>query len=75
MTKATWQGREPHFHISSPHAGWGDGDTRPHADYVIPEDFPEAWRDRRMTIDVEAKAKERVVLALRDALAGVAART
>lgn len=75
LAAATWNGREPHFHISSPRAGWGDGDTRPHADYVTPDDFPEAWRGRRLTIDVEAKAKERAVLALRDALAGTPARS
>ncbi|MDQ2667005.1 MAG: UV DNA damage repair endonuclease UvsE [Gemmatimonadota bacterium] len=74
LAEATWKGREPHFHISSPRSGWGGGDKRPHADYVTPDDFPDAWRDRRMTIDVEAKAKERAVLSLREALAGVAAR-
>jgi UV DNA damage endonuclease len=66
---ATWGGREPHFHISSPRAGWDGGDPRPHADYVMPTDFPDAWRDQPFTVDVEAKAKERAVLALRDALA------
>ena len=70
LAESTWRGREPHFHISSPRTGWGDADTRPHADYVIPDDFPDAWRGRRLTIDVEAKAKERAVIALRDALAG-----
>jgi UV DNA damage endonuclease len=64
---ASWGAREPYFHISSPRAGW-DGDTRPHADYVSPADFPESWQELRVTIDVEAKAKERAVLALRDAL-------
>ena len=63
---ATWNGREPHFHISSPRAGWSGGDPRPHADFVTLSDFPDAWRDQRFTIDVEAKAKERAVLALRD---------
>lgn len=67
---ATWRGREPHFHISSPRAGWGGGDTRPHADYVIPDDFPDAWRQRCCTIDVEAKAKERAVIALRATVTG-----
>ncbi len=67
---ATWCEREPHFHISSPRNGWGNGDIRPHADYVIPDDFPDAWRGLRLTVDVEAKAKERAVLALRDAVAG-----
>ena len=64
---ASWGSREPYFHISSPRAGW-DGDARPHADYVSPADFPQSWRELRVTIDVEAKAKERAVLALRDAL-------
>ena len=65
---STWRGREPHFHLSSPRAGWGSGDPRPHADYVVPDDFPDAWRDRALTVDVEAKAKERSVLAIRDAV-------
>jgi UV DNA damage endonuclease len=60
--------REPHFHISSPRDCWGARDTRPHADFVKSDDFPDAWRARRMTIDVEAKAKECSVLALREAL-------
>jgi UV DNA damage endonuclease len=68
LATSTWGEREPHFHISSPRDGWGARDTRPHADYVIPDDFPDAWRGRRMTIDVEAKAKERAVLALREAV-------
>ena len=68
LAAATWREREPLFHISSPRDGWGARDTRPHADFVIRDDFPDAWRTRRMTIDVEAKAKERAVLALREAL-------
>jgi UV DNA damage endonuclease len=71
---ATWGDREPHFHISSPRAGWDGGDPRPHADYVIPSDFPDAWRGQRYTVDVEAKAKERAVLALRDVLVDPQAR-
>ena len=71
---ATWGGREPHFHISSPRAGWYDGDTRPHADYIAVGDFPDAWRDRALTVDVEAKAKERAVIAIKAAVgAGTAA--
>jgi UV DNA damage endonuclease len=61
---ATWGAREPYFHISSPRAGWDGGDLRPHADYVDPADVPEIWRVMRLTVDVEAKAKERAVLAL-----------
>jgi UV DNA damage endonuclease len=62
-------GRAPHFHISSPRAGWQGGDPRPHAEYVMLSDFPDAWRGQRLTVDVEAKAKERAVLALAAALA------
>ena len=65
---ATWGCREPWTHISSPREGWGAGNPRPHADYIDPRDFPEAWRGRRMTVDVEAKAKERAVVALMHAL-------
>jgi UV DNA damage endonuclease len=64
---ATWGAREPYFHISSARNG-SDGDARPHADYVAPDDVPEAWLGMSITVDVEAKAKERAVLALRDAL-------
>jgi UV DNA damage endonuclease len=69
---ATWGTREPYFHVSSPRAGLGGGDLRPHADYVNPADVPERWRAMRLTVDVEAKAKERAVLALREALATAA---
>jgi UV DNA damage endonuclease len=67
---ATWDCREPWTHISSPREGWGAGNPRPHADYIDPRDFPEAWRGLRMTVDVEAKAKERAVVALLSALRG-----
>ena len=65
---ATWRGREPWMHISSPRDGWRASNPRPHADYIDPEDFPAAWLGRRITVDVEAKAKERAVLALMEAL-------
>ncbi len=71
---ATWGDREPWAHLSSPRDGWDAPNPRPHADYVDPADFPESWRARRLTIDVEAKAKERAVLAIRDAVVGGAAR-
>ena len=61
---ATWGTREPYFHVSSPRAGFGGGDLRPHADYVNPDDVPALWRTMRLTVDVEAKAKERAVIAL-----------
>ena len=62
---ATWRGREPWVHISSPRDGWRAANPRPHADFIAPRDFPGEWLGRTMTIDVEAKAKERAVLALR----------
>ena len=68
----TWGLREPHFHISSPRAGWGGGDPRPHADYVMSSDFPDNWLSERYTVDVEAKAKERAVLALRHSVTDLA---
>lgn len=71
---ATWGEREPYFHVSSPRAAPGEGDCRPHADYVAPADLPAAWRAMRVTVDVEAKAKERAVLALRDAVRPTTAR-
>jgi hypothetical protein len=47
--------------------------SRPDRDVVDPADFPAAWLEHAargsLTVDVEAKAKERAVLALRDALA------
>jgi UV DNA damage endonuclease len=64
----TWSGREQWCHISSPKDGWSAANPRAHADYIDPTDFPDAWRSRPLTIDVEAKAKERAVLALKEAL-------
>lgn len=60
----TWGGREPHFHLSSPREGWSSKDPRPHADYLDPRDIPDCWREQAFTVDVEAKAKERAVLAI-----------
>ncbi|MBA3259877.1 MAG: UV DNA damage repair endonuclease UvsE [Gemmatimonadales bacterium] len=60
----TWNGREPYSHISSPRDGWDAANPRPHADYVDLADWPDAWRGVRMTVDVEAKDKERAVTAL-----------
>jgi UV DNA damage endonuclease len=63
---ATWQalGREPYCHLSSPRAGWQGGNPKPHADYIDPVDFPDCWRGRTMTVDIEAKAKELAVVRL-----------
>jgi UV DNA damage endonuclease len=65
---ATWRGREPYAHLSSPKGGWTALNVRAHSDYIDPGDFPEIWLSRTMTIDVEAKAKERAVLAIKKAL-------
>jgi UV DNA damage endonuclease len=62
----TWQsvGREQYCHLSSPKSGWGNGNSKPHADYIDPDDLPECWLGRELTVDVEAKAKELAVLRL-----------
>jgi UV DNA damage endonuclease len=60
---ATWN-REPIFHISSPRGGWRSRDVTLHADYIRPADFPTGWLDLPLTVDVEAKAKEKAVLRL-----------
>ena len=62
----TWNavGREQYCHISSPRTGWEGGNPRPHADYIDPSDFPDCWRGREMTLDIEAKAKELAVVRL-----------
>jgi UV DNA damage endonuclease len=75
----TWRGREaslsptarePYFHVSSPRDGWDAKNPRPHADYLDPADLPPLWHELTLTVDVEAKAKERAVLA---AMAGLPA--
>ena len=63
----TWR-REPLFHISSPLEGWNGPKPQRHHDYVDLGDFPDCWRQRRITVEVEAKAKELAVLRLRDEL-------
>jgi len=60
---ATWN-REPLFHISSPIEGWRGPKPERHHDYIDPRDFPDAWKNRVLTIEVEAKAKELAVLRL-----------
>jgi UV DNA damage endonuclease len=66
---ATWD-REPLFHISSPIEGWKGPKPRRHHDFIDIEDFPECWRGKAMTVEVEAKAKEVAVLKLKHQLAG-----
>ncbi len=61
----TWRGREPWMHIASPRDGVTARNPRPHADFVSPEDFPREWFGRAITVDVEAKAKDAAIVALR----------
>ncbi len=68
---ATWGHREPYFHISSPRDGWGAKDLRPHADYIDPADVPREWQGLELTVDVEAKAKERAVIRLMEGMGAV----
>lgn len=68
LAAETWGAREPWAHISSPRDGWDAGNRRPHAARIDPDDFPSGWIGRTMTIDVEAKDKERAVLAIRAAV-------
>ncbi|HTY88092.1 MAG TPA: UV DNA damage repair endonuclease UvsE [Candidatus Acidoferrum sp.] len=61
--RATWN-REPLFHISSPIEGWRGPRPARHHDYIDPRDFPNLWKNRTLTVEVEAKAKELAVLKL-----------
>lgn len=63
----TWN-REPLFHISSPLAGWDCPQPERHHDFIDIEDFPLAWVDLPITVEVEAKAKEIALLRLREQL-------
>jgi UV DNA damage endonuclease len=60
---ATWN-REPMFHISSPIEGWDESKPERHHDSIDVNDFPECWRRKRITVEVEAKAKEVAVAKL-----------
>jgi UV DNA damage endonuclease len=64
LAAATWGTREPWTHVSSPKGGWQTKKPQLHDDHVRPEDVPRCWLGRRMTMDVEAKAKEQAVLRL-----------
>ncbi len=60
----TW-GREPLFHLSSPREGWVARDRRSHHDCIDIVDFPECWHGLRLTVELEAKAKEVAVARFR----------
>jgi UV DNA damage endonuclease len=61
---ATWKGREPVLHLSSPRDGWRGPRPSRHHDYIDDADFPACWRGLHATVEVEAKAKELAVLRL-----------
>ena len=60
---ATWN-REALFHISSPMGGWKGPKRERHHDFIDVTDFPACWRRKRITVEVEARAKEVAVLRL-----------
>ena len=72
MMMETWGDREPYAHLSSPRDGWAARDRKPHADFIDPADVPDEWKDLRLTVDVEAKQKNRAITALMESLAGAA---
>ena len=63
----TWN-REPMFHISSPIEGWDGPKPKRHHDFIDIKDFPDCWREKSLTVEVEAKAKEVAVLRLKKQL-------
>lgn len=63
----TWN-REPMFHISSPIEGWDGPKPKRHHDFIDIKDFPDCWREKSLTVEVEAKAKEVAVLKLKKQL-------
>lgn len=67
LALATWN-REPMFHLSSPLEGWKGPNPKRHHDFINISDFPDCWRDLALTVEVEAKAKERAVLKLKKQL-------
>jgi UV DNA damage endonuclease len=69
---STWN-REPLFHISSPLEGWKGPKPKRHHNFIDMQDFPACWRRRKITVEVEAKAKEVAVRRLQQEL--LAAKT
>ena len=65
----SWGDREPYAHLSSPRDGWQARDRKPHAGFIQQEDVPEEWSGLQMTVDIEAKEKERAIGSLMETLA------
>ena len=51
-------------HLSSPKEGWAGPGPERHHDLFDAADFPDCWRGRATTIEVEAKAKELAIAKL-----------
>lgn len=66
---ATWD-REPMFHLSSPMEGWEGPKPERHHDFIDVKDFPDCWQRKKITVEVEAKAKELAVRRLKQELLG-----
>lgn len=64
---ATWN-REPMFHISSPIEGWKGPKPERHHDFIDVEDLSACWQRKKITVEIEAKAKEVAVLKLKKEL-------
>ncbi|MDP3481226.1 MAG: UV DNA damage repair endonuclease UvsE [Desulfoprunum sp.] len=60
----TWD-REPLFHLSSPRENWTGRDKRSHHDLINIADFPACWHGLKLTLELEAKAKEVAVESFR----------
>ncbi len=64
LAYSTWN-REPLFHLSSPLEGWEGDKPQRHHDFIDLKDFPLCWlKFPRLTVEVEAKAKEVAILKL-----------
>ena len=50
---ATWN-REPMFHLSSPIEGWHGPKPERHHDFIDVNDFPDCWRRKKITVEIEA---------------------
>jgi UV DNA damage endonuclease len=63
----TWN-RGPMFRISSPIEGWKGLKPQRHHDFIDVEDLPASWQRKKITVEIEAKAKEVAVLKLKKEL-------
>ena len=68
LAAATWD-REPMVHLSSPKEGWDGPAPHRHHDDIDVADVPDCWFDRTLTVEVEAKGKERAIARLQRDLA------